>query len=82
MRLLIFLGLIYLGYRMLKSLKIQSVSPKTTVGEKGNDAGDLMVKDPFCQVYFPKKDAVHLNVNGEDLYFCSEACRDGFIASR
>jgi YHS domain-containing protein len=43
---------------------------------------DIMVKDPFCDVYFPKREGIHLNINGEDLYFCSTECRDKFIASR
>lgn len=82
MRLLIFLGLVYLGYRVLKSLIVQDVKPESTFDRSGRDAADLMTKDPFCDVYFPKKDGIHLKTNGEDLYFCSEECRDGFIASR
>jgi uncharacterized protein len=81
MRLLIFLGLIYLGYRALKSWMLQGEPPRSTFDKTGDGAADLMIKDPFCEVYFPKKDGIHLNVNGEDLYFCSEECRDKFIAS-
>jgi YHS domain-containing protein len=38
-----------------------------------------MIKDPFCEIYFPKKDGVHLRIDGKDLYFCSEECRDKFL---
>jgi uncharacterized protein len=82
MRLLIFLGLVYLGYRALKSWMLQSPNSKSTFDKAGDDLENLMIKDPFCQVYFPKKNGVHLEANGEDLYFCSKECRDGFIASR
>ncbi|MBW2193611.1 MAG: hypothetical protein JRF27_07480 [Deltaproteobacteria bacterium] len=81
MRLLIFLGLIYLGYRAVKSWLFQNSTPKPVFDTAGTDMDDLMVRDPFCEVYFPKRDGVHLKVNGEDLYFCSNECRDGFIAS-
>ncbi|MBW1728928.1 MAG: hypothetical protein JRI63_11780 [Deltaproteobacteria bacterium] len=40
---------------------------------------DVMIKDPFCEIYFPKKDGVHLRINGKDLYFCSKECRDKFL---
>ncbi|RLC13066.1 MAG: hypothetical protein DRI57_16995 [Deltaproteobacteria bacterium] len=41
-----------------------------------------MIKDPVCEVYFPKRDGVHLSVDGQDVYFCSEECRDKFMESR
>ncbi len=83
---IVFLGLIiYLLYKGHKFWK----NVKTTLenATAGNNAGrnsqidDVMVKDPFCEVYFPKREGFHLNHNGEDLYFCSEKCRDEFIAS-
>ena len=39
-----------------------------------------MIKDPYCEAYFPKRNAVHLNLNANDLYFCSKECRDKYIA--
>ncbi|MFC1828937.1 hypothetical protein ACFL0O_04930 [Thermodesulfobacteriota bacterium] len=82
MRLLIFLGLIYLGYRALKSRLFQNASPKPVFENSGTDTDDLMVKDPFCEVFFPRRDGVHLKVNGEDLYFCSNECKNDFMANR
>lgn len=77
-RLLIYLGLIYFCYRSLKTwVQKNALSGKKPSGQ----IDDIMVKDPFCEVYFPKREAVHLNINGEDLYFCSTECRDKFIAS-
>jgi ribosomal protein L24E len=37
-----------------------------------------MVKDPYCEVYFPKRKGVPLKKNAEVLLFCSEECRDKF----
>ncbi|MBW2607513.1 MAG: hypothetical protein JRD05_07720 [Deltaproteobacteria bacterium] len=83
MRLLIIIGLAYLAYRALKSWMLQNVSTKRTVtGKTTGEIDDVMIKDPFCQAYFPKRNGVHLKADGEDLYFCSKECRDRFIEVR
>ena len=83
MRLLILLAIIYLCYRALKSWMLQSkTSRKTVFGKTAAEIDDIMVKDPFCEVYFPKRDGVHLKVDGKDLYFCSTECRDNYVASQ
>jgi YHS domain-containing protein len=79
MRLLILLGLLYLGYRFLKSWVLkENSSQKKVFGKKAGEIDDVMVKDPQCGIYFAKKDGVHLNMNGQDLYFCSKECEDKF----
>ena len=80
MRLLILLGLLYLGYRFLKSWMLKEPPAQKPIFEKKTaEIDDVMVKDPYCGVYFAKKDGVHLSVNGENLYFCSEECKDKFL---
>ncbi len=81
-RLLIFAGVIYLSYRLLKSWMLKNTQRKAGFGKTGNVVDDIMIKDPFCEAYFPKRNGVHLLVDGKDLYFCSTECRDKFIASR
>lgn len=81
MRTLIILGLIYLGYRTLKSAILQRGSSRESVEKQTAGAiDDVMVKDPFCSVYFPKRNGVNLRVAGESLSFCSTDCRDKYIA--
>ena len=81
MRLLIIIAVAYLAYRALKSWMLQNASTKKNVaGETAGEIDDVMVKDPFCQAYFPKRNGVRLKANGEDLYFCSQECRDKFVA--
>ena len=83
MRLLILLVVIYLGYRALKSWMLPGQpSQRPVSGKASGEIDDEMVKDPYCEVYFPKRNGVHLKVDGDDLYFCSTECRDKFIASR
>jgi uncharacterized protein len=39
-----------------------------------------MVRDRVCNTFLPQSGAIRLQLEGEDLYFCSEACRDRFLA--
>ena len=86
-RFLVILFLIYVGLRALKAL----VNPgargrRDDYGNevRGSAAGgklpvtDEMLKDPHCGVYFPRKEGVPLNVEGETLFFCSIRCRDAY----
>ncbi|MBL0701165.1 MAG: YHS domain-containing protein [Desulfosarcina sp.] len=88
MKLLIFLALIYFGFRMLKSGLQRTGNIKNNARKKADYGGvageidDVMVQDPFCKVYFPKRDAYRLRYDGTDLYFCSEECKDKFIKSK
>ena len=83
MKLLILLLIGYLVYRsfkswMMNSAQRQSVENETT-GRAAGVIDDEMVKDPICGVYVAKRDAVILRHQGQDLHFCSAACRDTFI---
>jgi YHS domain-containing protein len=80
-RFLILLGIGYFGYKLVKNWVSDNMS-KIVTTHSANQIDDIMVKDPYCQVYFPKREGFHLKVDGEDLYFCSEECRDNFLASR
>lgn len=80
-RFLILLGIGYFGYKLARNWISGNLSKTVTTREAGQ-IDDIMVKDPYCQVYFPKRDGFHVKVDGEDLYFCSEECRDNFLASR
>jgi len=80
MRLLIFLGLLYLLYRAVKSWMASLTVPRSApYQQKTPEIDDVMVQDPFCEVYFPKKDAVRVTHKGQELFFCSTECRDKFL---
>ena len=84
MRLLILIAIIYIVYKALKSWMLKNLS---SGGSSASDrvpaeVDDVMVKDPYCEVYFPKRKGIQLKVKGEDLYFCSPECRDKFIESK
>jgi YHS domain-containing protein len=82
MRLLILLAIVYFAYRALKKLMFPSVSAGNASNRQSMaEIDDVMVKDPFCEVYFPKRNGVNLRLDGKELYFCSEQCRDKFVAA-
>jgi YHS domain-containing protein len=79
-RFLVIAGLVYFGYRALKSVISQGSSRKVSSSDRSTGKiDDVMIKDPYCEAYFPKRDGIHYKHNGEDLYFCSENCKSKFI---
>jgi YHS domain-containing protein len=40
---------------------------------------DEMVQDPICGVYFPRNDGIRAKVKGQELLFCSKACKDKYL---
>lgn len=40
---------------------------------------DVMVQDPVCGTYIPKKDGIRVVAGGREVYFCSEDCRRKFL---
>ncbi len=78
MKLLIFLILLYLGYRALKhriAFRSQEHKPYGSVAE----IDDVMIKDPYCEVYFPKKSGIPLKTKNKTLYFCSRECKEQYV---
>lgn len=81
MKLLILLLIGYLAYRALKSWMLSGSQQGTVQGKTTAEIDGDMVQDPFCGVYFAKRDGVRLRHQGQDIYFCSAECRDKFSSS-
>jgi YHS domain-containing protein len=75
-RLLIWLLLIYIGYRVILSL----TSGKDKGAERHNPApeGAETHRDPVCGMYVSEEDAVVGRLDGQRHYFCSMACLDKY----
>ena len=72
----------YVLYRSLKSWMFPAASSSRSVSSKtAAEIDDVMIKDPFCEAYFPKRNGVHLKFSGKDLYFCSNQCKDKYLAA-
>jgi len=83
-RLIVIFALGYILYRALKSW-ILKAAPPLEQGDRRKPAGhidDVMVKDPYCEVYFPKRKGIPLKKDGELLLFCSEQCRNKFLSTQ
>ena len=81
-RLIVVFAVIYLGFKLSKSLgHIGFRSSKTPDGENLGKIDDVMLQDPHCNVYFVKSSGVELKEKGERLFFCSTRCRDDYLKS-
>ena len=79
MRLLILIAIIYVGYRYVKSwMASHAESRQGGLGNSVQKIDDIMIKDPFCGAYFPKREGIHGRFEGIDLYFCCKECRDKY----
>ena len=79
-KLIIYLGLGYLVYKFVKSVILPKAPPARKVRQQtAGQIDDVMIKDPFCETYFPQRNGIHLKFENRDLYFCSTDCRDKFV---
>ncbi len=84
MKTIIFLILVYLAYRVIKS----SISVVTVrwPREKENGgppvkASEEMVFDQVCKRYIPVATSVSVSEGGRVYYFCGEECKKKFLES-
>ena len=82
-RFVILFVVVYVLYRSIKAWMFPAASSSESVsGQTTAEIDDVMIKDPFCEAYFPKRNGVHLTFGGKDLYFCSSQCKDKYFAER
>lgn len=80
-RLLILIIVGVLVYRALKSWFSGGIEKRTNSPEAtGRHIDDVMVKDPVCGTYFVLRKGVSLMQGSQRLDFCSERCRDRYLA--
>lgn len=72
-----------IGYFILKAVKgVFGHDAQTRTGSgamQRTEINDLMVKDPHCHTYIPKREALLVEHHGEKHYFCSDKCRDAYL---
>jgi YHS domain-containing protein len=78
-RLLLLIVIVYLGYRAVKSWLANTLRPSDQKGRHNPKIDDVMIKDPVCGIYFPRREGVELQQGGQSYLFCSSACRDRFV---
>ncbi|GAM09574.1 hypothetical protein OR1_01854 [Geobacter sp. OR-1] len=73
MRMLIWLVLIYVGFKIVKGF-LANRKAEEPPAKKDEEA----LRDPVCGVYVARDDAVIGTVEGERIYFCSMACLEKY----
>ncbi|MCI4445270.1 MAG: hypothetical protein JHC32_04510 [Candidatus Aminicenantes bacterium] len=80
---IIFLTIIfYLIYQVVRFF--QSIGEEKPKKQSNPDSPPkkMMVKDEICNTYLPEEEAIKEIVNGQVHYFCSEECRQKFLAKK
>jgi uncharacterized protein len=68
--------LAYIVYRFFKAINKASKQPRIKRQPSG-----IMVKDETCNTYLPKEDAIKVQYEGMDYYFCSQECKEKFLSA-
>jgi uncharacterized protein len=76
--------LVYILYRLLVGPRKRrgDYVHRDPTGRHREPVDDVLVKDPVCKTYIPKKQALALLHDGKTYYFCSDACRKAFLAEK
>lgn len=84
LRLVILMLLFYILYRLLfKGKKVLKGKPSgSTSASSTLPPQDVLVEDPFCHTFVPKRNAIKLNQGNETLYFCSEKCYESYLSQK
>jgi len=81
-RFLLYLGLGYMAYLIIKpvarSLGLWPQAPRPV--EKDQEP-DLLVQDPVCKTFIPRREALRAEKGGTTYFFCSEGCLKRFQSS-
>jgi uncharacterized protein len=80
-RIIIFALLGYLAYRVVRRWVRGKMGPDRVERRAPGRIDDVMVKDPQCGMYFARRDGVALRLAERDLLFCSQECRDKYLAA-
>ena len=78
-RLLLGLGLGYLGYVIIKQVaRSLGLWPQTPRPLEKNQEPDVLVQDPVCKTFIPRREALRTEKGGATYFFCSEGCLKRF----
>lgn len=68
----------YLAYRFVRKVKESFTPTGQTRPTPGPPEPDVLVQDPVCETFIPRKEALKLTRDGQDYFFCSEGCLKRF----
>jgi YHS domain-containing protein len=80
-RLIFGLGLGYLGYWVIKKVAGHlGLWPQTPKPLERTQGPDVLVQDPVCKTFIPRREALKTEKDGKTYFFCSEGCLKGFLS--
>lgn len=74
--------LLYILYRLLVGGMKKKQEAASRKSSADLPAHDVLIEDPVCHTYIPKGQSISLSHGDETLHFCSEKCRDAFLAQK
>ncbi|HZK14589.1 MAG TPA: YHS domain-containing protein [Desulfobaccales bacterium] len=81
-KILLYFGLGYIGYIIIKkvaaSLGLWPQAPKPLERDR---EPDVLVQDPVCKTFIPRREALRAEKGGTTYFFCSEGCLKRFLSS-
>jgi len=83
LRLLIIASLLYILYRLFVGPRKKKVQDRQqgTAATSGAPK-DVLIEDPVCNTYIPKRQAVQLHHDKKMYYFCSNKCCKMFLKNK
>jgi hypothetical protein len=78
--LLLALALFSLVWWVWRALTSSSARPQPGASAKTPRTDGEMVRDRVCNTFLPRERALTTRLGSEQLFFCSERCRDTFLA--
>jgi YHS domain-containing protein len=81
-KILLYLGLGYMVYLIIKPLaRSLGLWPQAPRPLKKDQEPDVLVQDPVCKTFIPRREALRADKDGATYYFCSEGCLKRFLSS-
>jgi YHS domain-containing protein len=79
---LLYLGLGYLVYVIIKQVATSlGLWPQAPRPLQKNQGPDVLVQDPVCKTFIPRREALKAERDGTVYFFCSEGCLKRFQSS-
>jgi YHS domain-containing protein len=69
----------YLSYLIIRKVaQALGLWPQPPQPRARNQEPDVLVQDPVCQTFIPRKEALRAEKDGKVYFFCSEGCLKRF----
>jgi YHS domain-containing protein len=81
-KILLYFGLGYIGYVIIKKVAVSlGLWPQAPKPLERDREPDVLVQDPVCKTFIPRREALRAEKDGATYFFCSEGCLKRFLSS-